>query len=83
MHRYKLNHEAIETPMSTALKFASMAALPGRSFSFPSQLLEATPDTLQFAVQWLEMNVCKPLLLPLRVTQMTRRDIRKQQRFSC
>jgi hypothetical protein len=31
MHSYQLNHEAIELPMSTALKFASMAALPGRT----------------------------------------------------
>jgi hypothetical protein len=29
MHWYELNHEAIEPPMSTALKFASVAALPG------------------------------------------------------
>jgi hypothetical protein len=29
MHRYKLNHEAIETPMNTTRTSSSMAALPG------------------------------------------------------
>ena len=31
MHRYELNREAIEPPMCTALKFASMASVPGWS----------------------------------------------------